>query len=165
MSKLKPKEVFARVVCGRSLWNHRSPPAANNIQGSGGLKGFTFDINGNCSGTCLSSGSFRFPGTAEQARAALRAAGAWGYGVFDLIDSSNIPQFGHHPNSEQFRFGAGPSPHFSVPDEFLQFSGLPNSIIVRNPRSTVPTTGDFHVDPTAGFSHGMCANFGIGCSK
>lgn len=46
-------------------------PAANNVQGSGALAGFSFDINGNCNGTCLSSGSFKFPGTPEQAEAAL----------------------------------------------------------------------------------------------
>jgi hypothetical protein len=126
-----------------------------------GLGGFTFNFNGNCGGTCLSSGSFQFAGTPAQARAALRAAGAWDYGIFDAIDSSNLPSFGHHPNSDQFRFGSGPSPHFSVPYDLLAYGRW----VVRNPKSTVPATGDFHVDAATGTSHGLCANFGIGCSK
>ena len=129
---------------------------------SKGFGGFTFNFNGNCGGTCLSSGSFQFAGTPEQARAALKAAGAWNYGVFDDIDGSNLPFFGHHPDSTQFRFGSGPSPHFSLPDFFLR---TPMGAIYGNPKSTVPASGDFHVDSFTGVSHGLCANFGVGCSK
>ncbi len=60
---------------------------------SKGFGGFTFTLNGNCGNTCLASGSFQFAGTPDQARAALRAAGAWDYGVFDAIDGSNLPFF------------------------------------------------------------------------
>jgi RHS repeat-associated protein len=130
---------------------------------SKGFGGFTFNFNGNCGGTCLSSGSFQFAGTPQQARAALKAAGAWDYGVFDQIDGSNLPFFGHHPDSTQFRFGSGPSPHFSLPDLFLS---TPMGAIYGNPKSTVPASGDFHVDSSTGFfSHGLCSNFGVGCSK
>ena len=129
---------------------------------SKGFGGFTFTLNGNCGNTCLASGSFQFAGTPDQARAALRAAGAWDYGVFDAIDGSNLPFFGHHPDSDQFRFGSGPSPHFSVPDDFLS---TPRGAIYGNPKSTVPARGDFHVDSFTGISHGLCANLSVGCSK
>jgi len=133
------------------------------VQGdaSKGFGGFTFTLNGNCGNTCLASGSFQFAGTPEQARAALKAAGGWDYGVWDFFDSSHLPIFGHHPDTDQFRFGSGPSPHFSVPYDFLVFG----EEVVQNPRSTVPATGDFHVDATTGTSHGLCANLGVGCSK
>jgi hypothetical protein len=123
-----------------------------------GFGGFTFNFNGNCGGTCLSSGSFQFAGTPDQARAALKAAGAWDYGIFDFIDSSHLPLVGHHPDTDQFRLGSGPSPHFSVPYDFLAFGRW----VVQNPQSTVPSTGDFHVDAHTGTSHGLCANLGIG---
>jgi hypothetical protein len=124
---------------------------------SKGLGGFKFTFNGNCGGTCLSSGSFQFAGTPEQARAALKAAGAWDYGGWDALDST---VFGHHPDTDQFRFGIGPSPHFSVPYDVTNDS-WPWS----NPKSTVPATGDFHVDAKVGSSHFWCANFNIGCGK
>jgi hypothetical protein len=137
-------------------------PAANNVQGSGGLSGFTFDINGNCGGTCLSSGAFKFAGTPEQAEAALKAAGAFNYGFWDALNST---QFGHHPFTDQFRFGSGPSPHFSVPWPVIPGLSEPGSPPIVNPEYTVPAKGDFHVDATTGSSHFWCANFGIGCNK
>jgi RHS repeat-associated protein len=132
---------------------------------SKGFGGFTFNFNGNCSGTCLSSGSFQFAGTSDEARAALTAAGAWDYGFWDVFDSSDLPFVGHHPQSDQFRFGSGPSPHFSVPIDYLFPPNVGKWMAIRNPKSTVPATGDFHVDATVGTSHGLCANLGIGCSK
>jgi RHS repeat-associated protein len=129
------------------------------VQGdaSKGLGGFTFNFNGNCGGTCLSSGSFQFAGTPDQARAALKAAGAWDYGGWDALDSTI---FGHHPDTDQFRFGSGPSPHFSVPQDYTN-----DSWPFLNPKSTVPATGDFHVDANVGPSHFWCANFSVGCGK
>lgn len=133
-----------------------------SLQGDAGkgLGGFSFNINGNCGGTCLGSGSFGFTGTTDQAAAALKKAGAWDYGVADWIDGSYMPIFGHHPNTEQFRFGSGPSSHFSLPYDFLAPSKYG---VVPNPKATVPASGDFHVDPTVGRSHFFCANFGLGC--
>jgi hypothetical protein len=78
--------------------------------------GFTSDINGNCAGTCLASGSFQFAGTAQEARDALQSAGAWNYGFWDALNST---AFGHHPETDQYRFAAGPSLHVSVPWDFL----------------------------------------------
>jgi RHS repeat-associated protein len=133
------------------------------VQGdaSKGLGGFTFDLNGNCGNTCLASGSFRFAGTPEQAEATLRAAGSWDYGIWDMFNST---PYGNHPYSQQFRFGSGPSSHFSVPDYVIpspQF-GVP---AVLNPEYTVPATGGFHVDAQTGKAHGLCANLNIGCGK
>jgi RHS repeat-associated protein len=124
---------------------------------SKGLGGFTFNINGNCGNTCLASGSFQFAGTLDQARAALKGAGSWDYGIGDAVDSTTL---GHHPGTEQFRFGAGPSSHFSVPYDHSN-----DYMLWTIPKYSVPTTGDFHVDATTGSSHFWCANFAIGCGK
>jgi len=122
---------------------------------SKGFGGFTFNFNGNCGGTCRSSGSFQFAGSLDQARAALKAAGAWDYGIVDAGDSAAL---GHHPGTEQFRFGAGPSSHFSVPYDHSN-----DYMLWTIPKYSVPTVGDFHVDATTGWSHFWCANFGMGC--
>jgi hypothetical protein len=126
--------------------------------GSKGFGGFSFNINGNCGGTCLTSGSFAFNGTPDQARAALKAAGSWDYGIWDSVNST---QFGHHPYTDQFRFGSGPSAHVSVPWDII-----PNgSGMVVNPWSTVPATGDFHTDSSVGAAHAACANIpGVSCN-
>ena len=128
---------------------------------SKGFGGFTFNINGNCGGTCLSSGSFQFNGTPDQAREALNAAGAWSY----VTDSTLDQMF--HPNSEQFRFGSGPSPHFSLPDQQIVMPGsMEHEVTVPNPLSTVPASGGFHVDETTGLSHtihAVCRALGLGC--
>jgi len=129
-------------------------PAAKNIQGdaSKGFGGFTFDINGNCGGTCLSSGSFQFTGTPQEARDALLSAGAWNYGFWDMLNSTPL---GHHPETDQFRFGSGPSLHVSVPWDFL---GIIDMQLVPNPASTVPATGGWHADETIGYTHFKHAN-------
>ncbi|MGA9186736.1 MAG: RHS repeat-associated core domain-containing protein [Candidatus Acidiferrales bacterium] len=124
---------------------------------SQGLGGFSFNVNGNCGGTCLSSGSLQFNGTPDQARAALNGAGAWNYGFWDAINY-------HHPFSDQFRFDSGPSLHVSVPSDYL-LVGPDTQSIIRNPASTVPASGNFHTDAKTGASHFWCANFGIGCSQ
>ena len=119
---------------------------------SKGLGGFSFNVNGNCGGTCLSSGSFQFNGTPDQSRDALTAAGAWDYGFWDALNSTEL---GHHPETDQFRFGSGPSLHVSVPWDFL---GAFEMQLVPNPASTVPATGGWHTDETLGFSHFVHAN-------
>src|SRR5439155_5546155 len=151
--------------------------AANKIQGSGALAGFSFDVNGNRGGSCLASGALHFNGSGDQARALLASRGAWSYWLIDrLINSSD---FGFHPETDQFRFASGPSPHLSVPwnevmrpDYSIHMSGI-NALegdsgfvlrAVQNPRATVPINGDFHVDAATGLGHAkdvFCAI--VGC--
>jgi len=78
-----------------------------------GLGGFSFTFTGNCSNTCLASAFFTFQGSAQQAAAALSAAGFAPYPFTDLMFDSLI----EHPGALQFRnrLGWNPSPHFSVP--------------------------------------------------
>jgi RHS repeat-associated protein len=124
-----------------------------------GLGGFSFTFKGNCENTCRASGSFTFAGTPEEARDALKKAGAFDYGFWDILDSSQV---GYHPYSDQFRFGSGPSLHVSVPWNIIPSQeGLPTI----NPAYTVPATGDAHVDATVGSRHFFCANFNMGCGK
>ena len=126
---------------------------------SKGLGGFSFNVNGNCGGMCLSAGSVQFNGTPDQARAALKAAGSWNYGFLDTLNST---EFGHHPYTDQFRFGGpGPSLHVSVPWDYLPNA---DAFPTQSPFSTVPMTGGFHTDATTGSSHFWCANFGVGCN-
>jgi RHS repeat-associated protein len=152
-------------------------PAANGIQGSGALAGFTFDVNGNCSGTCLASGAFHFNGSGDEARALLTSRGAWSYWLLDRLDST---EFGFHNETDQFRFGSGPSPHLSVPwndvmrpDYSKHMSGI--NVVdgyshfvlewVHNPKATVPINGDFHVDKATGLTHARDAFCSVaGCS-
>jgi hypothetical protein len=123
-----------------------------DLKGSGSFGGFSFNINGNCSGTCLASGSFSFQGPRDFTGQVLELRGA-----FRSVVDRRIPGWGKsldewefHPGTEQYRFGTGPSPHFSLPD---------------NPRNTVPTVGPFHVDKDApGAKHLGCAWFGVGCN-
>jgi RHS repeat-associated protein len=117
-------------------------PAANNVQGSGTLQGFTFDINGNCSQTCLASGSWSYNGSLNAARSLFDQRGAFTIPFEDAIAGFGG---GAHPFSTQHRFG-GPacsflscpdSPHLSVPYD-------PNGTL--EPKNSVPATGGFHVD-------------------
>ena len=116
-------------------------PAAD-LKGSDLLQDFSFTINGNCGGSCLSSGRYSYYGTNDQVRNLLDLQGAWRY----TGDKDQIGLFGHswdevifkdHWNTTQHRFGQQdsdlPSPHFSVP---------------RDPSATVPSSGGFHVDKT-----------------
>jgi len=152
-------------------------PAANGIQGSGALAGFSFDVNGNCGGSCLASGAFHFSGSGDQARALLATRGAWSYWAMDTLDSTD---FGFHPETDQFRFGSGPSSHLSVPwndvmrpDYSRHMSGI-NALegdsgfvlrSVHNPRSAVPINGDFHVDKATGAGHAKDAFCSVaGCN-
>lgn len=123
-----------------------------DLKGSGALGGFSFHIDGNCGGTCLASGSFSFPGPRDFTGQVLELRGS-----FRSIADRRIPGWGKsldewefHPGTEQYRFGKGPSPHFSLPD---------------NPKNTVPTKGPFHVDTDApGLKHLGCAKLGVGCN-
>ena len=123
-----------------------------DLSGSGKLQGFQFHIYDNCGGTCLASGKFKVNATPDWTRDLLDQRGA-----FRSIVDRTIPLLGQsademifHPETTQHRFGAGPSPHLSVP---------------RDPKATVPTVGPFHVDRDApGLRHAACALLGIGCN-
>jgi RHS repeat-associated protein len=116
-----------------------------------GLENFSFFVNGNCSGTCLASGTFDFNSTPDQTRNYLDA-----HGAFRSIVDRTIPLYGasldeeaFHQGTTQHRFGEGPSLHVSVP---------------RDPKATVPTMGLFHVDKDApGLAHAGCAWLHVGC--
>ena len=119
-----------------------------DLAGSGTFNGFSFRINGNCGGTCLASGLFSYPSMHDATEQVL-----WDRGAYRSIVDRRIPGWGqspdeyeYHPGTEQFRFGNGPSPHFSVPD---------------NPKFSIPTIGPFHVDTDApGIKHLACATTG-----
>jgi len=115
-----------------------------NLGGSGALSGFNFTINGNCSGTCLSSGSWSYNGSLNAARATLDDRGSFRV-LGPLEDIRAGFGFGEHAYSTQHRFGGAAcsfwgcanSPHLSVPYD-------PNGTL--EPRNNVPATGGFHVD-------------------
>jgi RHS repeat-associated protein len=136
--------------------NHNPITLTGNAQE--GLGGFAFNVNGNCGGTCFASGAFSFSGTNQEAEAALRGAGSWDYGTWDVLNST---EYGHHPYTDQFRFGSGPSLHVSVPWDFI----VAGRWVEKNPNSTVPSTGGWHVDSSTGTSHALCANVpGVSCN-
>jgi RHS repeat-associated protein len=116
-----------------------------DLTGSGALSGFNFTINGNCSGTCLSSGTWSFNGSLNAARVALYDAGSFTIPFEDVVAGFGG---GAHAFSTQHRFG-GPgcsflscpdSPHLSVPYD-------PTGTL--EPKNSVPATGGFHVDAHA----------------
>ena len=120
-----------------------------DIAGSGQLQGFNFHVDGNCGGTCLSSGEWSAPGmTSAQARSALNA------NSFNIPFEDVAAAFGggEHSFSNQFRFGGSTlgcalspcpnTPHLSVPyDPAGSF-----------PKYTVPAAGTWHVDAHSGWS-------------
>jgi hypothetical protein len=111
----------------------------------------TFDINGNCGGTCLSSGTWTYSGgsSLNDARALLYQRGSFTIpGIPGIPDEDAVAGFGlgAHPFTTQHRFG-GPlnSPHLSVGYD----PGTSNYVaagISGEPRATVPVSGGFHVD-------------------
>jgi len=113
-----------------------------DLAGSGSLRDFSFNINGNCSGTCLSSGSWSYNGSPNAARSLLGERGAFTIPFEDAVAGFGG---GAHPFSTQHRFGGAGcsfwgcpnSPHLSVPYD-------PNGTL--EPRNNVPATGGFHVD-------------------
>jgi RHS repeat-associated protein len=126
-------------------------PAAD-IQGSGQLQDFSFHINGNCGGSCLSSGSWAYNGSLNAARALLGDRGSF---TIPFEDARAGFGLGAHPFSTQHRFG-GPdcsflscpnSPHLSVAYD----PGTSNYVAAakQEPKANVPSTGGFHVDAHA----------------
>ena len=111
--------------------------------GSGALKDFTITINGNCSGTCLSSGTWSYPGSLEDARATLYGRHSFS---FPGEDEAADMGFGQHAYSTQHRFGASTCPFFSCANS--PHVSVPNSW-VPVPKDTVPQ--GFHVDAHGDF--------------
>ncbi len=113
------------------------------LAGSSALKDFTITINGNCGGTCLSSGTWSYPGSLEDARATLYGRGSFS---FPGEDEKADLGYGDHTYSTQHRFGASTcsffscrnSPHISVPNSWVPV-----------PKDTVPQ--GFHVDAHGSF--------------
>jgi RHS repeat-associated protein len=145
-----PDSIKMENVNGESTFVDHNQITLGGKTGSG-LENFSFFVNGNCSGTCLASGTFDFNATPDQTRNYLDA-----HGAFRSIVDRTIPLYGasldeefFHQGTTQHRFGEGPSLHVSVP---------------RDPKATVPTMGLFHVDKDApGLAHAGCAWFGVGC--
>lgn len=123
-------------------------PAAD-IQGSGALQDFSFHIDGNCNGTCLSSGTWTYNGRGDSlnaVRALLNRRGALAIPFEDILAGLGI---GAHPFSTQHRFGGLTcAPAFSCPNSpHLSVQYDPGT----QPRANVPASGEFHVDAHADF--------------
>ncbi len=113
------------------------------LTGSGKLTDFNITINGNCSGTCLSSGTWSFPqGSWDNARETLNVRGSFYFPGEDLRAATGS---GQHPYTTQHRFGGANcqmltscnnSPHLSVPYD---------------PKRNVPQ--GFHVDAHGDMYH------------
>lgn len=119
----------------------------NPIQlvGSGALQDFTFTINGNCRGTCLSSGTWTYPGSLKDARDTLYGRHSFS---FPGEDEAADLGFGQHSYSTQHGFGRSTCPFFSCP----------NSPHFSVPESRVPVAKDtvpqgFHVDAHGDYYH------------
>jgi RHS repeat-associated protein len=126
--------------------SHTTDDLNNNpidLAGSGALRDFSFTINGNCSGSCLSSGSWSFPGSLEDARATLYGRGSFS---FPGEDEKADLGYGDHPYATQHRFGASTCPFFSCRNS--PHISVPNSW-VPVPKDTVPQ--GFHVDAHGSF--------------
>jgi len=128
------------------------PPA--DIAGSGKLQDFNFHIDGNCGGSCLTSGEWSYHGSLNDARALLGERGSFTIPFEDMRAGFGA---GAHPFSTQHRFG-GPdcsflscpnSPHLSVAYD----PGTSNYVaaVKQEPKANVPqsSTGGFHVDAHA----------------
>ncbi|HEY2547184.1 MAG TPA: RHS repeat-associated core domain-containing protein [Candidatus Acidoferrum sp.] len=115
------------------------------LAGSGALKNLSFTVNGNCSGTCLSSGEWTFDANSYAGIGGLFAQ----RGAFTKLGEDAVALLGEgaHPRTSQFRFG-GPlnSPHLSVPYDYP-------GTVPYDPTTTVPRTGNFHVDEHSDWRH------------
>jgi RHS repeat-associated protein len=120
-----------------------------DLAGGGDLKGFNFHVDGNCGGTCLSSGEWSAPGmTSAQAREALSS------------NSFHIPfenfraglGFGDHPYSTQFRFGGTTFGCASSPCPNTPHLSVPFDPAGSFPKYSVPAAGGWHVDAHSGWS-------------
>ncbi len=125
-------------------------PAAD-IQGSGELKDFNFHVDGNCGGTCMSSGEWSYHGSLNDARALLYQRGSFTIPFEDMRAGFG---FGAHPFSTQHRFGGADCSFFSCPNSphlsVAYDPGTSNYLaaVKQEPKANVPQTsnGGFHVD-------------------
>ncbi|MGD1210463.1 MAG: RHS repeat-associated core domain-containing protein [Candidatus Acidiferrales bacterium] len=133
-------------------------PAAN-IQGSGDLSGFAFNINSSNEkiGT-LDAGTYTYEGSRDQAGVVkvLTDRGAFSYPGENSIGNP------WHPGDLNFRFSSGAHP------ELFDYGPSPHILVPNDPAATVPVgpgyDGQFHVDShTGALSHGSCAVFHAGC--
>lgn len=134
-------------------------PAAQ-IQGSGDLAGFTFNVNSSDEkiGT-LDAGTYTYEGSRNQADVmkVLTDRGAFSYPGENSIGNP------WHPGDFNFRFSSGAHP------ELFDYGPSPHILIPEDPRATVPVgpgyTSDFHVDSHTGSArHGACASWlHLGC--
>ena len=133
-------------------------PAAN-VQGSGDLSGFAFNINSSNEkiGT-LDAGTYTYEGSRNQADVikTLTDRGAFSYPGENSIGNP------WHPGDLNFRFSSGGHP------ELFDYGPSPHLLVPTDPKATVPVgpgyPGQFHVDShTGAFSHGSCAIFHAGC--
>lgn len=131
-------------------------PAAD-VQGSGQLQDFSFHINGNCGGSCFTSGEWSYNGTLNQARALLYDRGSFTIPFEDLRAGLGL---GAHPGSTQHRFGGADCSFLSCPNSphlSVAFDPGSNHYVAADdvaaakllPKATVPSTGGFHVDAHA----------------
>jgi hypothetical protein len=104
------------------------------LAGSGKLDDFAITINGNCSGSCLSSGTWTYNGASgSDPYLVLQDRGAFQIPGEDLLSRFG---FGDHPYSYQFRFGGSGCSLLSCPDS-------PHISVPYDPKAGVP---GFHVD-------------------
>jgi len=115
------------------------------LAGSGTLRDFSFTINGNCNGTCLSSGTWSFPGSWEDARETLYSRHSFAY---PFEDERADMGFGAHPYTTQHRF-AGSSCSNWVYSNSCQNS--PHLSVPYDPQWNVPQ--GFHVDAHGDMYH------------
>ena len=82
-----------------------------DLKGSGSFRGFSFNINGNCGGTCLASGSFSYPAMRDATGKVLEQRGSFRSIVDRRIPGwgKSIDEYEFHNGTEQYRFGSGPS--------------------------------------------------------
>jgi RHS repeat-associated protein len=145
-----PDSIKMENVNGESTFVDHNQITLGGKAGSG-LENFSFFVNGNCSGTCLASGTFDFNSTPDQTQhvvGCVRPYRCLGDRTILLYGASLDEDF-FQRDTTQHRFGLCPLLHVSVP---------------RDPKATVPTMGLFHVDKDApGLAHAGCAWFGVGC--
>jgi len=113
-----------------------------DLAGSGALRDFSFNISGNCSGTCLSSGTWSYNGSLNAGRALLYQRGSFTIPFEDVRAGFGG---GRHPFSTQHRFGGANCSFLSCPNSLhLSVPYDPNGTL--EPKNNVPATGEFHVD-------------------
>jgi hypothetical protein len=132
---------------------------AANIQGSGKLSDFVFNINSSDEkkGT-LDAGTYTYEGSRNQPDVvkALTDRGAFQYTAEKVFGNP------FHKGDLNFRFSSGAHPNL------FDYGPSPHLLVSQDPKATVPVgpgyIGNFHVDSHTGSGrHGACAIAGVGC--